>query len=1383
MSIVKELPIILLVFSNETKTLADGKENARYLKELVAEKLAIEKAIEEANKTLDSPLCQLVSLEGKDANLQNIFDLFNRNPKRIIGFHFAGHADGYQLVLQDPEKGQSNIAHAGGLVSFFKQKGNLQFIFLNGCETYRQALDIHEQGIPTVIGSRHKIDDEEARDFAHRFYRSLAQGVSLEHAWQDACSILQTFQKNGVLRNSNRSLVFETAETDTTSLSRLSWELFTSAPEWNLGSAAKNPLHGLPEPFIERRPKLKKNAKEPPYRYLEPYDQYSSHLFFGRGKEIRRLFSLLISREHSPLILFYGQSGVGKSSVLDAGLFPRIKSRESELKNKVVYFRRNEQVGLLEGLKQSLRPLLPAKFKGKDVREMIEAILASIPEPTESDNPFFNLPPLIILMDQVEETFTRPLNDKAIDNRAEWSSLLNAIEPILHHPVLKAKVKWMLSFRKEYFPEIRNFCQNYQFSWEDVFLKPLDEQGIHEVIYGIQSTPDLRETYGISVEETAEGENSFVYSITEDLLSDKHSAISPILQIQLSEMWERVAQKKPGNRMFTFDAYQTIKQEGAKNLENFFWQQLQELRLGASEDLKQLIDAGLALDLLEAHTTEMGTATQNSFEEIKKRYVLSKSERKKDHFSAYSEEKEKSPKRIPLPLLEGLLKELVNVKLLLKTDAGITRLAHDTLAPYVLKAFSNSNLPGQQAARLLSTKIQFLRQNEQEQQTFETKQEEKLPARSLKERAVRLIEAKSDDSDPLLLEPANLRIIQEGLVGMRKLTRQEQEIVGHNLEKQEKVVSGRQKGRIIGLAFGLLIAIVAFWGLRNLASMVEQSRQLHAYHFLDQADQKLEEQQFDDATYLASQAYLYNFPNSPDHILRRMEEIQENLPADKQLLSRIRTLESPLEHVVLSPNGKTVLQWSEHKAILTSLISGKTIKLKENESQKIHCAQFSTDAYRIAFGLSNQAGKKGVWIVDLKSEEDYSLSLDATPNCISIQGDALVVGQLNRQLILWEDFKQRDERKILDFGADEDEYFAAHVNFDPTGAMIIASLYNLNEEYWQKFLWRKSNNGWENKGASFTGTIGGFSPDQSNFLLSDGRSVIRWQYDRNEIKELEPSITLRGRAISSSQFTAQGDILIHTDEDRLWVFDPTGKPKDVFELPDSIVSYQAVLGGEEILFYTHSHNIYRAPLGRSISQWAGSQLEGEDFVQKGQPPHLSFSEEVNSWLNKLERLFFFLKLVTILAYINFMIHFIASLGVWDDWMESLDGLFFGFEVDGTTIVAIGITVTFFFFMTIWSDGTADLVGMLALCGLFSVYFNVRKMWLNFQEHNYLAFYAWLLLFLGWLGIFGRVAFEIDKYGLFTAQDTMDLLESIGWSFLLLIAFVFIFQRGKNVLFN
>ncbi|MFG2333978.1 hypothetical protein ACGFMM_30770 [Streptomyces sp. NPDC048604] len=62
-----------------------------------------------------------------------------------------------------------------------------------------------------------------------------------------------------------------------------------------------------------------------PYVGLRPFTEHDRHLFFGRERDAEMLFNLVYS---TPLTLVYAPSGVGKSSLLQAGLSPMLEEAE-----------------------------------------------------------------------------------------------------------------------------------------------------------------------------------------------------------------------------------------------------------------------------------------------------------------------------------------------------------------------------------------------------------------------------------------------------------------------------------------------------------------------------------------------------------------------------------------------------------------------------------------------------------------------------------------------------------------------------------------------------------------------------------------------------------------------------------------------------------------------------------------------------------------------------------------------------------------------------------------------------------------------------------------------------------------------------------------------
>lgn len=68
---------------------------------------------------------------------------------------------------------------------FHSRKGDIRLVVLNACST-RPLAEVISREIDCVIGTNRSIGDEAARVFANRFYRSLADGGSVQRAFEDA---------------------------------------------------------------------------------------------------------------------------------------------------------------------------------------------------------------------------------------------------------------------------------------------------------------------------------------------------------------------------------------------------------------------------------------------------------------------------------------------------------------------------------------------------------------------------------------------------------------------------------------------------------------------------------------------------------------------------------------------------------------------------------------------------------------------------------------------------------------------------------------------------------------------------------------------------------------------------------------------------------------------------------------------------------------------------------------------------------------------------------------------------------------------------------------------------------------------------------------------
>ena len=633
-------PLIFLAF-------ADYRTTDDHLRELGAEQDGIVAALKEAK---EAGLCDLITLA--DATVSKIQAVFSNTSQAISIFHFAGHASGYELLLK-----QENI-HAEAFARFLGLQSGLQLVFLNGCSTQRQVKALQENGIPLVIATARSIEDEIACEFATYFYQQIGSGKSIAEAYQQ-------YEYRHEIKNTQLRRLYH-PKTPSRAIDRFPWELYVkqgaeSAKDWNLPEAVGNPLFSLPS--------IPQNYDLPsqPFRYLHWFEREHAEVFFGRAYPIRDLYERVNDSLGAPIILLYGQSGVGKSSLLHAGLFPRL-----EEKVNLQYVRRQKDKGLLG----TLQSILGKPDGGLDWRKLW-------------NSKYENNQAFVVILDQVEETFTQALPNGSVEE--EWGEFLEVIHQIFSNPNRRPNGKLILSYRKEYHSDIEALLEQKGLARAKLFLQPLQKKDIIQAIVGITQNERTQKQYGLQIEE------GLPEIIADDLLEDVHSAIAPVLQILLTKLWETAIKQNETQPKFTIAAYQQLKKEGIL-LADFLQQQLLAL-----EKLQPKASAsGLILALLTYHTTLLGTAAKRTWEDLQQQFGGSK---------------------VPL---RDLLTQLQDQYLLVATSDEQWSLAHDTLAPLTKERFDSSNKPAQQAARILKNKqleLQYSHQNvylnEQELQIVE----------------------------------------------------------------------------------------------------------------------------------------------------------------------------------------------------------------------------------------------------------------------------------------------------------------------------------------------------------------------------------------------------------------------------------------------------------------------------------------------------------------------------------------------------------------------------------------------------------------------------------------------------------------------------------------
>jgi hypothetical protein len=147
------------------------------------------------------------------------------------------------------------------------------------------------------------------------------------------------------------------------------------------------------------------------YPGVQPFSKGQAHLFFGRDEDIERLFDLILLEK---LVVLFGKSGYGKSSLLNAGVLPLLdkETEKGGRKYLPVPVRFNAWLETDNSIfGKFLFHLISAIQADNQPRKAIRTGSSNIPETLWSVLKFSRPSPdtvFVLIFDQFEEFFTYP---------------------------------------------------------------------------------------------------------------------------------------------------------------------------------------------------------------------------------------------------------------------------------------------------------------------------------------------------------------------------------------------------------------------------------------------------------------------------------------------------------------------------------------------------------------------------------------------------------------------------------------------------------------------------------------------------------------------------------------------------------------------------------------------------------------------------------------------------------------------------------------------------------------------------------------------------------------------------------------------------------------
>lgn len=143
--------------------------------------------------------------------------------------------------------------------------------------------------------------------------------------------------------------------------------------------------------------------KNPFLLRLAPFGYKEANRFAGRDKEISEVIERVMGRK---LIIIIGESGVGKTSLVEAGVVPRLKNCNFETIHFL--FQKNPLKNLIDAVKAFLKKEMESKDISFDFRANKDPLIM-IEEAFQSSKIFNKL---LIVGDHLEQMFTTDLTEK-----------------------------------------------------------------------------------------------------------------------------------------------------------------------------------------------------------------------------------------------------------------------------------------------------------------------------------------------------------------------------------------------------------------------------------------------------------------------------------------------------------------------------------------------------------------------------------------------------------------------------------------------------------------------------------------------------------------------------------------------------------------------------------------------------------------------------------------------------------------------------------------------------------------------------------------------------------------------------------------------------------
>jgi eukaryotic-like serine/threonine-protein kinase len=284
-------------------------------------------------------------------------------------------------------------------------------------------------------------------------------------------------------------------------------------------------------PFLPGRRSQLLEVDESPYAGLAPFQEGDAGKFFGRNREIASLMSRIRDR---PLLAVVGSSGVGKSSLVRAGLVPALKRSGEAWEVLVIRPGRAP----LEALAAVLAPMITTSTNLADEVDEQRKLVDRLRHEHGHLGHVLRLRArrdhrrIMLFVDQFEELYTQVADP---DERAAFTACLAAVADDATSPL-----RVVLAFRSDFLDRVAE---------DPAFVNELT-QGL--LFVGPPSREGLREAITLPAEMA--GFQFELPAMVDDMLDHLETTLDalPLLQFAATKLWES---RDVARRLLTHQAY------------------------------------------------------------------------------------------------------------------------------------------------------------------------------------------------------------------------------------------------------------------------------------------------------------------------------------------------------------------------------------------------------------------------------------------------------------------------------------------------------------------------------------------------------------------------------------------------------------------------------------------------------------------------------------------------------------------------------------------------------------------------------------------------------------------------------------------------------------